>query len=85
MCIEKIYVVKNRSIYYIYNYTNETSEERVENRWENFGAQFESIAIDLLLVENANIGNWIIQDGKIPLKIAIRYSLPRLYTRGFIE
>ena len=34
-------------------------------KWNSFGAQFESVATNLLLAENANIGDWIIKGGKI--------------------
>lgn len=33
--------------------------------WNTFGAQFESVATDLLLAENANIGNLIFKDEKM--------------------
>lgn len=33
--------------------------------WNNFGAEFESIATNLLLAEGANIGDWFMSDGKI--------------------
>ena len=35
------------------------------SKWNNFGAQFESIATNLLLAEGANIGDWLISQGKI--------------------
>lgn len=35
------------------------------SKWNPFGAQFESIATNLLLAEGANIGDWFIQGGKI--------------------
>lgn len=35
------------------------------SKWDNFGANFESIATNLLLAEGANIGDWFIQGGKI--------------------
>jgi hypothetical protein len=35
------------------------------SKWNNFGAQFESIATNLLLAEGANIGDWFISKGKI--------------------
>jgi hypothetical protein len=35
------------------------------SKWNNFGAQFESIATNLLLAEGANIGDWVISKGKI--------------------
>lgn len=34
-------------------------------KWNEFGAQFESIATGLLLAENANIAGWIFRDGKL--------------------
>lgn len=33
--------------------------------WNNFGAEFESIATNLLLAEGANIGDWFMSGGKI--------------------
>lgn len=33
--------------------------------WNDFGAEFESIATNLLLAEGANIGNWFMSGGKI--------------------
>ena len=35
------------------------------SKWNEFGAQFESIATGLLLAENANIAGWIFRDGKL--------------------
>lgn len=35
------------------------------NKWNSFGASFESIATNLLLAEGANIGDWFIKSGKI--------------------
>lgn len=35
------------------------------SKWNPFGAQFESIATNLLLAEGANIGDWFISQGKI--------------------
>ena len=35
------------------------------SKWNDFGAQFESIATNLLLAEGANIGDWFISKGKI--------------------
>lgn len=36
-----------------------------KDKWNSFGASFESIATNLLLAEGANIGDWFISDGKI--------------------
>lgn len=33
--------------------------------WNNFGAQFESIATDLLLAENANLAGWIFRNNRL--------------------
>lgn len=33
--------------------------------WESFGAQFSSVATDLLLVENANVGGWIFKNERL--------------------
>ena len=35
------------------------------SKWNPFGAQFESIATNLLLAEGANIGDWFLSGGKI--------------------
>lgn len=34
-------------------------------KWNDFGAEFETIATNLMLAEGANIGNWYIKDGQI--------------------
>ncbi len=58
-------VVKYNSVYYLYKGTNGVALAWSSTRWENFGAQFESVATNLLLAENANIADWIIKGGKI--------------------
>ncbi|MDB0611139.1 hypothetical protein PL371_04490, partial [Tenacibaculum maritimum] len=58
-------VVKYGSTYYIYKGTNGISLAWSSANWESFGAQFDSVATNLLLAENANIADWIIKDGKI--------------------
>lgn len=35
------------------------------SKWNDFGAEFETIATNLLLAEGANIGDWFIQNGQI--------------------
>ena len=35
------------------------------SKWNNFGANFESVATNLLLAEKANIGDWFLSEGKI--------------------
>ncbi|MDB0602369.1 hypothetical protein PL373_14705 [Tenacibaculum maritimum] len=51
--------------YYIYKGTNGVALAWSTSNWETFGAQFDSVATNLLLAENANIADWIIKDGKI--------------------
>lgn len=58
-------VVKYNGTYYLYKGTNGVALAWSTSNWETFGAQFESIATNLLLAENANIADWIIKDGKI--------------------
>lgn len=38
---------------------------RNTSKWNNFGAQFESIATGLLLAENANIAGWIFRNNRL--------------------
>lgn len=40
------------------------------NKWNSFGASFESIATNLLLAEGANIGDWFIKSGEIVSTLA---------------
>ena len=61
-------VVKHKESYYItridagefYNIIPSDA-----SKWNQFGAQFESIATGLLLAENANIAGWIFKDGML--------------------
>ena len=52
--------------------------------WNDFGAEFESIATNLLLAEGANIGDWFMSGGKIVStlldgnKIILDASMPRI-------
>ena len=36
-----------------------------KTKWNDFGAEFETVATQLLLAENANIAGWIFKDGKL--------------------
>lgn len=55
------------------------------DKWNTFGAEFESIATNLLLAEGASIGNWWHSGGKIVStlgtgnKIELDASTPRIY------
>lgn len=54
-------------------------------KWDTFGAQFETIATNLLLAEGANIGDWFTKGGKIVStmsdgnKIELDASMARIY------
>ncbi len=60
-------VVKHGSTYYLFKGQNgyTTTGSWVSSYWENFGAQFDSVATNLLLAENANIGDWVFKDGRL--------------------
>lgn len=67
---QRVDVVKYNNVYYRAkrklngSFSNQPPADN-SAYWENFGAQFESIATNLILAEGANIGNWAIQGGKI--------------------
>jgi hypothetical protein len=59
-------VVKQSGIFYFFIGTNGSTQYSFNSSlWENFGAQFQSVATQLLLAESANIADWIIVNGKI--------------------
>ena len=55
------------------------------SKWDTFGAQFETIATNLLLAEGANIGDWFIKGGKIVStmgngnRVELDASMARIY------
>lgn len=57
------------------------------SKWNAFGANFESIATNLLLAEGANIGDWFIEGGKIvsTLQTGNKISLDAKQRRIYIE
>lgn len=60
--------VKSGSTYYIARIDAGTFSNIAPpntNKWNSFGASFESVATNLLLAENANIGDWFMSGGKI--------------------
>ena len=67
---QRVDIVKYNNVYYRAkrklngSFSNQTPADN-SPYWENFGAQFESIATNLILAEGANIGDWAIQGGKI--------------------
>lgn len=64
----RVDAVKHNGIYYVTridagSFSNVLPTST--SKWNPFGAQFESIATNLLLAEGANIGDWFISQGKI--------------------
>ena len=60
--------VKNGSTYYIARIDAGTFSNVAPpntNKWNPFGASFESVATNLLLAEGANIGDWFMKGGRI--------------------
>ncbi len=58
-------VVKYNDNYYIYKGTNGIRNVWKNSNWENFGGQYDSVATELLLAENANLGGFIFHGGKL--------------------
>jgi hypothetical protein len=59
-------VVKYGSTYYIYKGGDgATNGSWNSSNWESFGAQFSSVATDLLLAINANVGGWIFKNERL--------------------
>lgn len=64
----RIDCVKYNGVYYVARidagtFSNVTPT--TTSKWNAFGAQFDSIATDLLLAENANVANWIFSGGML--------------------
>lgn len=61
-------VVKHNGIFYIARIDAGTFSRVVPtntSKWNPFGAQFESVATNLLLAENANIAGWIFRNNRL--------------------
>ena len=52
------------------------------SKWNNFGANFESVATNLLLAEKANIGDWFLSGGKIVSTLDERANKIELDAKG---
>lgn len=64
----RVDIVKYNGIYYVARVDAGTFSNVAPtntSKWNHFGAQFESIATNLLLAEGANIGDWFLSGGKI--------------------
>lgn len=65
---KRIDAVKYNNHYYIARIDAGTFSNVLPNntgKWNDFGAEFETIATNLLLAEGANIGDWFIKNGQI--------------------
>lgn len=61
-------VVKYNGVYYVTRIDAGTFLGKTPtdtSKWNTFGAQFESVATELLLAENANIAEWIFKNGRL--------------------
>lgn len=58
-------VVKYNGNYYIYKGTNGIRNAWKSSNWEDFGGQYDSVATEVLLAENANLGGFIFHGGKL--------------------
>lgn len=65
---KRIDAVKYNNHYYIARIDADTFSNILPtntSKWNDFGAEFETIATNLLLAEGANIGDWFIKSGQI--------------------
>ena len=61
-------VVKYNGVYYVARIDAGTFSGKSPtdtSKWNTFGAQFESVATDLLLAENANIAGWVFRNNRL--------------------
>lgn len=73
----RVDIVKYNGIYYVARVDAGTFSNVAPtntSKWNPFGAQFESIATNLLLAEGANIGDWFLSGGKIVSTLSTTYS-----------
>ena len=75
-------------VYYLYKGTNGVALAWSSANWETFGGQFESVATNLLLAENANIADWTLKNGKITSQNESEPNVPTMIldgANGFIK
>lgn len=73
----RVDIVKYNGIYYVARVDSGTFSNVAPtntSKWNPFGAQFESIATNLLLAEGANIGDWFLSGGKIVSTLSTTFS-----------
>lgn len=89
----RVDAVKYNGVYYIARVDAGTfnTVPTDTSKWNPFGAQFESIATNLLLAEGASIGSWWHSGGKIVStlgtgnKIELDASVPRIYLESSVS
>jgi len=89
----RVDAVKYNGVYYIARVDAGTfnTVPTDTSKWNPFGAQFESIATNLLLAEGASIGSWWHSGGKIVStlgtgnKIELDASVPRIYMESSVS
>ena len=52
------------------------------SKWNSFGAQFETVATQLLLAENANIAGWIFRNGRLESEKQTKDGQPMMFLNG---
>ena len=77
--------VKYNSLYYIARIDAGTFSNVLPtntSKWNSFGAQFETVATQLLLAENANIAGWIFRNGRLESEAQTKSGEPMMYLDG---
>ena len=74
--------VKYNNAFYLYQGTDGVALQWSASNWEEFGAQFDSVATNLLLAEEANIADWVIKNGKITSQEEATADVPRMILDG---
>lgn len=77
--------VKYNSLYYIARIDAGTFSNVFPtntSKWNSFGAQFETVATQLLLAENANIAGWIFRNGRLESEAQTKSGEPMMYLDG---
>ena len=77
--------VKYNSLYYIARIDAGTFSNVLPTntrKWNSFGAQFETVATQLLLAENANIAGWIFRNGRLESEAKTKSGEPMMYLDG---
>lgn len=75
------YDINENKEWYFYIGEDHQRAEWIEANWAYIGDQFEILATQTLLAENANIGKWLIQNGQI-VSQATHNDYPRVHLNG---